>query len=825
MKLKKLIVIGFKSFADRTEFEFDDGVSCVVGPNGCGKSNVVDAVKWVLGEQSAKSLRGSEMMDVIFNGSSVRKPSGAATVTLVFDNSDGLLQPAGIVGSEADAAGAVSVTRRLYRSGQSEYLINNNPARLKDIKEMFLDTGLGASNYSIIEQGRISQFLQASQDERRAFFDEAAGISRYKAKRRETRRKLERVEQNLLRLTDILAEVEKQLRSIKYQAGKARNYQAYTERFKELRSLYFLSRYHTLTEHRKTRQGELDTAGDRLSAIQARIGQLEAAQSAAEVEGVELEQTARDLGSRVATISSQITTLQERAEMQSSRAEELTRQILTNTSRSEELEARIDDCAKDLATREAQLQSVFKDIEELHARSEAVRREYADGELAITQLQGQIDDEKSGLVDLLRRTTQLHNDSHAIGLKRVGLHGERMRIECRTEEIARDLEALLVERAQFQTKRDDVEGVLADSKKKLDEVNASADELLVSEQKLTGSLADSRENRSRMAGRIHTLEEMQRRMEGVAEGPRRVLQAVEAGKLKSIRGMLGDFIETEMQHAPLVEAALAGADQYLLAAHHGEVHDEAGCMEEILGAGGSVEVICLDRLDRPAEPPKADVSMICPQSLACVRDWVRFDSWLEPTMWSLLGHTLVVRTLDDAASAATVTPPGYRFVTLKGEVLEADGRIRLGSASQTAGFIGRKSELTDLKQREAALTAEIESLQNECTHTHDQREHLDNIIQSLRTAIYEANFEHGECDKQLTSLDERITRCKNDQPLLNQNLQAIREEIESVVRNEHETVPPTAGSKLFRAPVPTPAYPFSQQQRSPASRPRSYRYQ
>lgn len=219
MKLKKLIVSGFKSFADKTEFEFDDGISCIVGPNGCGKSNVVDAFKWVLGEQSAKSLRGSEMMDVIFNGSSGRKASGLAEVTLVFDNSKGLLQ----LSNAPDGAmnGTITVTRRLYRSGQSEYLINKSSSRLKDIREMFMDTGVGIDAYSVIEQGRVESFLQASQDDRRAIFDEAAGISKYKARRKEAIRKLERVEQNLLRVTDVLGEVQKRLRSIKYQAGKA----------------------------------------------------------------------------------------------------------------------------------------------------------------------------------------------------------------------------------------------------------------------------------------------------------------------------------------------------------------------------------------------------------------------------------------------------------------------------------------------------------------------------------------------------------------------------------------------------------------------------
>ncbi|MHC4295098.1 MAG: chromosome segregation SMC family protein, partial [Planctomycetota bacterium] len=302
MKLRKLILSGFKSFADKTELEFDDGVSCIVGPNGCGKSNVVDAVKWVLGAQSAKALRGSEMQDVIFNGSSSRRPSGGAEVTLVFDNSSGLLQPQGDNGETP--AETVGITRRLFRSGQSEYLINKTPCRLRDIREMFMDTG---NAYALIEQGRVEGFLQASQDERRAIFDEAAGISKYKARKKEALRKLDRVEQNLLRVNDILQEVEKRLRSIKYQAGKARNYQVHSQRLKELRSLYFLAQYHTLCARRVAQQERLDASADSLAQLSARIDKLEAARSAAEVESVDLERSARDVQSRIADVSGQIT--------------------------------------------------------------------------------------------------------------------------------------------------------------------------------------------------------------------------------------------------------------------------------------------------------------------------------------------------------------------------------------------------------------------------------------------------------------------------------------------------------------------------------------
>src|SRR5713101_2160910 len=224
--LKRLELVGFKSIADKTTLDFAPGISAIVGPNGSGKSNVVDAIRWILGEQSAKSMRGQEMADVIFNGSATRRSLGLAEVTMTFDNAGRS------IGVGADE---VRITRRVYRDGEGEYLINQQPARLKDIKELFLGSGAGADAYCVIEQGRVDVFLQASTKERRTVFEEAAGISRFKAKKIETLRKLERVDQNLQRARDIIDEVEKQLRSVKFQAAKAQRYQEYSKRLKDLR--------------------------------------------------------------------------------------------------------------------------------------------------------------------------------------------------------------------------------------------------------------------------------------------------------------------------------------------------------------------------------------------------------------------------------------------------------------------------------------------------------------------------------------------------------------------------------------------------------------
>ncbi|MHC4910997.1 MAG: AAA family ATPase, partial [Planctomycetota bacterium] len=288
MRLARITVSGFKSFADRTEFRFDDGITGIVGPNGCGKSNVVDALKWVLGERSAKSLRGDAMLDVIFAGSAARKPVGAASVTLSFDNpvvehppgeDDG--GPRRVLHVDTEE---VDVTRRLYRDGRSEYLINASKCRLRDIKELFMDTGIGTHAYSIIEQGRVDAMLTANPVERRAILEEASGVARFKSRKIEAERKLERTEVNLVRVREQLASTERRLKAVKRQASKARRFRELDERYRDLRTDFALERYHGLRERLEglTRQiAALETDREQLGAL---LRDLEDAKQSIEIE-------------------------------------------------------------------------------------------------------------------------------------------------------------------------------------------------------------------------------------------------------------------------------------------------------------------------------------------------------------------------------------------------------------------------------------------------------------------------------------------------------------------------------------------------------------
>ena len=316
--LKALELAGFKSFADKTRFEFPAGITVVVGPNGSGKSNVVDAIKWVLGEQSIKSLRGKEMANVIFNGSPTRRPMNTAEITLTFNNTNRLLP--------IDTP-EVHITRRIYRSGEGEYLINRNPSRLRDIRDLLAGTGLGTQAYSVIEQGKVDVLLQSSAKDRRMIFEEAAGISRFKLKKVEALRRLERVDQNLLRLADIVDEVESRLRSVRAQAGKARRYKEHTDRLQELRTQVGLVDWRRLSERLAEAEGRIrELTADR-DAVLAAAEATDARMSDIDSQTVEINEEVRRGEAQIAANRERIAAQESSIEHERNRGKDLDNEI------------------------------------------------------------------------------------------------------------------------------------------------------------------------------------------------------------------------------------------------------------------------------------------------------------------------------------------------------------------------------------------------------------------------------------------------------------------------------------------------------------------
>src|SRR5215212_3059322 len=424
MRLKKLILQGFKSFADRTEFLFDSPITGIVGPNGCGKSNVVDGFKWVLGEQSAKSLRGDAMLDVIFNGSGGRKPAGLAEVTLVFENplrEDGTR----LLNLDVDE---VAVGRRLFRDGTSEYQINNQGSRLKDIKELFLDTGVGVDAYSVIEQGRVAALLEANPAERRLIFEEAAGISKYKVKKKEAQRKLEKVDQNLLRVNDIVEEVEKRLRSVRIQAGRARTYQEYSTRLGELRLTYALQDYHAqrtkldeLVAKQEDAQFRLDDASADLARRQNELatkrGQFE-----------ELSRKRQQVEYELVQAKAAMQSAKQRQEYAAQQLEQIAEQVARFTHDRENAAAKLEEVAQSLEDETRALQQLTAELEQRRRRIDEKQQQFREGQLRLNALNQQIEQHKGSILELMRKLATLNSRIGGIEIERKNIAAQQDRL-------------------------------------------------------------------------------------------------------------------------------------------------------------------------------------------------------------------------------------------------------------------------------------------------------------------------------------------------------------------------------------------------------------
>ncbi|MGH7213247.1 MAG: chromosome segregation SMC family protein, partial [Tepidisphaeraceae bacterium] len=424
MRLKKLILHGFKSFADRTEFVFDSPITGIVGPNGCGKSNVVDGFKWVLGEQSAKSLRGEAMMDVIFNGSGSRKPAGMAEVILVFDNpkrEDGTR----LLNLDTDE---VSVGRRLFRDGTSEYQINNTTSRLKDIRELFLDTGVGVDAYSVIEQGRVAALLEANPDERRLIFEEAAGISKFKQRKKEAQRKLEKVDQNLLRVNDIVEEVDKRLRGVRVQAGRARTYQEYAARLTELRLTYSLQEYHThstqLAELEKRREDAQFRLDDATGDLQKKQNELAARREQFE----RLSQKKQSTEYGLVQARAAMETARQRQQYAQQQLDQTAEQLAAFEQDRTSAEQKLADVTESLATETENLKRLSAEVEQQRRGIEQRQQKYRDDQLQLARLSREIEQNKAVILDDMRKLAQINSRLGAIEIERKNITAQQTRL-------------------------------------------------------------------------------------------------------------------------------------------------------------------------------------------------------------------------------------------------------------------------------------------------------------------------------------------------------------------------------------------------------------
>jgi chromosome segregation protein len=786
MRLSKMTVCGFKSFADKTEIAFDAPITGIVGPNGCGKSNVVDAIRWVLGEQSAKSLRGEAMLDVIFNGSSTRKPAGMASVTLTFDNTDRKLP------LDCDT---VAVARQLYRDGTSEYLLNKERARLRDVRELFMDTGIGTDAYSIIEQGKVDVLLQADTQQRREIFEEAAGISRSKARKKEALRKLERTEQNLGLAQQRLQDTERRLHSVKIQAAKARNYQLYATELRDLQTTWSLAEYHKLrlrlsevTQRIGSDQSGRAAAQQALEDQQLQLAAVETERQSLQAQRLEIEQQRLQQKS----LKDQA---EQRLQFAQTATEDLNRQNDRDQRNLKELAERQQQLRGELATQTTLIDQLTASQTESAARLQQAQAKTRSLQQDLNAQRGALEDEKSGIIGLMRRTAQLHNQINSIDAVEKNLVNTSQRLDERAGLVAGELEKLLRHRDDLSEKKTEVNTLIEAQTGHLQLHAGHATALQTQKDILMQRLSSTREERSALDSRRTLLQEMQDRQEGVSDPVKAILAnratgGPDGGLFSFVRCLLANALETDPEqpeHARLVEAALGEHQQAVVIDRLTELCDAARAGDTdssnpIQSLAGRVAFLPIDQCVELGPPIAAPIGPTpLPQGVSHAASLVRFPQELAPVVQRTLGHTFIVPDLDAALMLRAAWPRGYRFVTRNGEVLEGDGRVVAGPLNTAAGgqggLISRRSELTRLQRHITKLDESISADQQQLTEMSDQLTHLEKISAELRSAVADAQTMKAELASRLESVLAQIAHLEREQPVLSRETEQIHRQL------------------------------------------------
>lgn len=760
--LKRLELVGFKSFADKTQFDFPSGITAIVGPNGSGKSNIVDAVRWVLGEQSAKSLRGGEMADVIFNGSTSRRSLGLAEVTMTFDNSRRSL---------ATDAAEVQISRRVYRDGQGEYLINQQLSRLKDIRELFLGSGAGSDAYCIIEQGRVDVLLQASTMERRSIFEEAAGISRFKAKKLESLRRLERVDQNLVRLKDIIEEVEKQLRSVKLQATKAQRYQEYSTRLRELRLCLGLQEYHQLNERLQAESAELESLRLELAEQARQAEEWEARHLTLEQSLAALDEAVHEQESRHADLKQHIATEETTLAHECQLSAGLENDLVAMRARLTDLNFRVATLANAAAQVAEERRGVATECQERKKTLELRQGELKDAQHKLTELQQQIQAHQADHLEQMRQAARLQNDTVSYKAQLDQLRREQDRLRFKSEQAATHLASLDIELEQLIRADEALQSRLSASRLSLAMLRQEREQLRQQLEDLQRLLGDLRAERSGLASRIEVLEGLERSHEGLGAGIREIfaiLEQADPGPWKAVIGLVADFFSVAREHATLLDLLLGDRAQRFL------VRDLPSFEKALSQRDGPFPSrVSFLPLPGPAPHAISRSGLVHPGLVASAAELVTVDSpELASLPWILLPKALIVRDLD-AARAIAILAPDYRLITLQGELLEPDGTLTLGTHHAEVGILSRKSELRELREQAVELERRILGVERDLA---DRREK----IASLDTQGTHAQTEVDVLAEQAADLRTRLLQHRQKREGLHEEVVLSRSEIGEV---------------------------------------------
>ena len=754
--LKSLEIQGFKSFPDKTRLDFSSGITAIVGPNGSGKSNLVDAIRWVLGEQSTRNLRGSRMEDVVFGGTQRRRPLGYCEVTLTVDNGDHSLP------LDYDE---VAVTRRYYRSGESEFFINKKPVRLKDVHELLMDTGLGREGYSIIGQGRIDEILAVKSGERREIFEEAAGITRYRYKRNEAQRRLSAAEDNLVRIRDIITELHSQVGPLEKQAQDARQFLLLRDELRVLEVSLWMDSLAKLGENRQKTKVDLDNAQRMLSARGRELEELYAEgerliQSMRDKE-LETEQSRvelRNIEGQIHSLDSDIAVLGTQRENGRQNARRLERELELHATRQDGLveqktaqEQQREESRKILAAKEQELakiahrqQELAEHQQEQTQREEAAREELNQSSQQLHQLEIERAALESGCQEMESRGKNLESE----------LSRAKERLE-KEEGEAKNLETLLEQgREQEESAGNMLEGFLLRVRKRREKAQKLL-ETYQEEKRALGTLSD----------RSELLQALERDYEGFGRAVRQTLEAARKGVLSGIHGPVSQLISVGDEHAVAIEIALGAAMSNIVTKDEESAKQAIGFLKSRdLGRATFLPVSAMAPRKTDGRPLESE-----PGFVGMADTLVQREPIYDNVVRSLLGGTAVVEDLDSAIRLSRRYPHRYRMVTLDGQLMSNSGAMTGGSLNKNTGILSRKNEIARLRQALEEKSGDLKELAGQVQKAQGEWKKAENDAQA-------AQEEKNQAQAALQSLEARQSQHALLLGSLRQALEGLLEE-------------------------------------------------
>ena len=741
MYLKNIEVQGFKSFAQKINFEFHNGITGIVGPNGSGKSNVGDAVRWVLGEQSAKQLRGGNMQDVIFSGTETRKPLSFASVAITLDNSDHKLP--------VDFQ-EVTVTRRLYRSGESEYLINGSACRLKDIHEMFYDTGIGKEGYSIIGQGQIDKILSGKPEERRELFDEAAGIVKFKRRKNTTIKKLEEEQQNLVRVTDILSELTRQLTPLEKQAETAKIYLGKREALKELDvNLFLAENEHTegllkeLEEKTKTAERQLQETGGAYEKTKEEYDRLEKELESLEEKMESLREETQGKALQKQQLEGQINVLNE--------------QLSAGEQNREHYESRLLSIAEELSKKEEAKKEQQEEGELLKEKTSEMKKKMKKKEEALSNVQENIrecsaavEDGKNEIIEILntRATTKgkaqrFDTMMEQIGIRKAELSQKILKLKSEEEE-----QSGAMNRAAAK-----YEAITALIEEMNEECNRLNEEVFSIQEQLknqNGEMEAGQAAYHREASRLDSLKNMAERYDGYGNSIRRVMEQKE--RVPGIEGVVADLIQVNKDYEIAIETALGGSIQNI-------VTDNEQTAKQM------IEFLKKNRFGRATFLPLSSVNARGEFSqkealkeegvIGLASELVNAAPRYQGVIRYLLGRVLVVDHIDHAIAIGRKYRHTLRMVTIEGESLSPGGSMTGGAFRNNSNLLGRKREIEELEKKVSSLKTELEEMQKSIDESRSKRNVIRDTIADFKEKLRLQYIEQNTAKMSMNQLEEK----------------------------------------------------------------------